>query len=396
MASNIVPHGSTYRFTWYFDGTRQRFSDRDREVVEAAKAYVESLGGRVSQSHAIMLTRGFLRQSVAAEAIERHRRDQIRTFRSVALQMLSEREGSGRINVKSALQRERLVDSEVFADWVTEDIRTFTTSDITYKKNALLTQPWERRDRNGRVTRRGVGYAPTTVAGHIGFALGVLHYAAKLGLIEEDPTDDFDHDRNPKTSGERFIERDVWERVIGFASPESFPIWTLIAGAGLRPNEALALPCRNVKFGRYASVNITQAFGSQGQVMRMVKGPKKDSVGEVDIATEVAELLRPLMAGKTGDDFVFTTARGKAWHLENLRVYHWNPMIREAKRAGVLGPHQWFTPYVLRHSHGSWLLNQDVPLLAVSQRLRHKSIAVTADIYGHVTRATKDDIRGKL
>jgi integrase len=396
MCSNVEVNGSTYRITWYFDGTRQRFSDRDRDVVVAAKAYVESIGHAVSQHHAVMLTRGFLDRAVAAEAIERDRRDRVRTFRSVAHQMIEEREGNGRMCVKTALQRERLVDSDVFADWAGQDIRTFTTEDIVAKKRAMLTQPWERTDRNGRVSRRGVGYAPSTVASHIGFALGVLHYAANLGLIEDDPTDDFDHERNPATLTERFMERDVWDRVIEFASPESRLIWTLMAEAALRPNEALALPCRNVRYGANAAVHVTQAFGSVGQTLRTVKGPKKNSVGTVDIKPATAELLRPLVVGKAADDFVFTTSTGKSWHLENLRVAHWNPMIRAAQRAGVLGPHEWYTPYVLRHSAGSWLLANGIDLTAVSRRLRHRSVAVTSDIYGHVSQATKDAIRALL
>jgi integrase len=396
MASAVEVNGSTFRITWYFDGTRQRFSDRDRDVVVAAKAYVESLGGKVSQNHAVMLTHGFLDRAVAAEAIKRHRRDRIRTFRSVAHQMIEEREGNGRVCVKTALQRERLVDSAVFADWAGQDIREFTTDDIVAKKRALLTQPWERTDRNGRVTRRGVGYAPSTVASHIGFALGVLHYAAKKKLIESDPTDDFDHERNPATLADRFVEYDVWERVLEFASPESYPLWCLLAGSGLRPNEALALPARNVRYGAKPVVRVTQAFGSAGAAIKTLTMPKRLSMGDVQIEPELAELLRPLVDGKRGDDLVFTGPRGGWWDLQNVRHYHWNPMLHKAQRAGVIGPHEWFTPYALRHSYGSWLRADGVSLFEVGRRLRHKSIQTTADIYGHTTAADEENVMASL
>lgn len=398
MASSIEVNGSTYRIVWYFEGTKQRFSDRDREVVVAAKAYVESLGGKISQHHAVMLTRGFLDKPAVRidRATQERRRAAARTFRAVALQMIDERERGGRLNVRSAVQRERMVEAPVFADWRDLDVSGFDTDMINAKRRALLTQPWERTDRNGRVTRRGVGYAPTTVAGYIGFALGVLHYAAKKKLIAVDPTDDFDHERNPAAISERFVEFAVWERVLEFASPESYPLWSLLAGSGLRPNEALALPARNVKFGVKPAVKVTQAWGSAGAAMSTLTTPKKLSMGEVTITLELAELLRPLVVGKAGDALVFTGPRGGRWDLQNVRHYHWNPMLHKAQRAGVLGPHEWFTPYALRHSYGSWLLADGVSLLAVSRRLRHKSIKTTADIYGHTTAADEDNVMASL
>lgn len=43
-----------------------------------------------------------------------------------------------------------------------------------------------------------------------------------------------------------------------------------------------------------------------------------------------------------------------------------------------------FSPYVLRHTCATLALLDGVDLLQVSRRLRHKTIAITAQFYGHV------------
>jgi integrase len=50
-----------------------------------------------------------------------------------------------------------------------------------------------------------------------------------------------------------------------------------------------------------------------------------------------------------------------------------------AKNAGLVGA----SLHTLRHSHGSQLLSAGVPLPAVSKRLGHSSVYVTATVYSH-------------
>ncbi|WP_206921880.1 tyrosine-type recombinase/integrase [Alicyclobacillus acidoterrestris] len=50
----------------------------------------------------------------------------------------------------------------------------------------------------------------------------------------------------------------------------------------------------------------------------------------------------------------------------------------------------------LRHTHATWLLESGVDLKVVSQRLGHSSIAVTADVYSHVTRRLQETAVKKL
>ena len=45
----------------------------------------------------------------------------------------------------------------------------------------------------------------------------------------------------------------------------------------------------------------------------------------------------------------------------------------------------------LRHSHGSHLVADGVPLPVVSERLGHSSVRTTADVYAHALRGQDDD-----
>src|SRR5262249_8232059 len=47
--------------------------------------------------------------------------------------------------------------------------------------------------------------------------------------------------------------------------------------------------------------------------------------------------------------------------------------------------------HTLRHTHGSHLLATGTPLPAVSERLGHSSVRVTADIYSHAIRGQDDE-----
>jgi integrase len=48
-------------------------------------------------------------------------------------------------------------------------------------------------------------------------------------------------------------------------------------------------------------------------------------------------------------------------------------------------------PHSLRHSHGSHLLADGVPLPVVSERLGHSSVRTTAEVYAHAIRGQDDE-----
>lgn len=57
---------------------------------------------------------------------------------------------------------------------------------------------------------------------------------------------------------------------------------------------------------------------------------------------------------------------------------------------------QSFTFHSLRHTHTTVLLENELPIKYVSQRLGHKSINITLDTYSHITKKTKDNAQVKI
>jgi len=95
--------------------------------------------------------------------------------------------------------------------------------------------------------------------------------------------------------------------------------------------------------------------------------------------TQIKERLEfgPGWGGEwTGTDFVFTTPIGTPLDPSNFS----KALDRATKRAG-LGV---WTPHELRHTAASLMIASGVPLKEVSEALGHSSIAITADVYGHL------------
>jgi integrase len=74
-------------------------------------------------------------------------------------------------------------------------------------------------------------------------------------------------------------------------------------------------------------------------------------------------------------DLVFAKADGSILHPQTLS----GTFERAANRAGLppIGIHG------LRHSHASLGLANNVPLVIMSERLGHSSVAITGDVYSH-------------
>jgi integrase len=84
--------------------------------------------------------------------------------------------------------------------------------------------------------------------------------------------------------------------------------------------------------------------------------------------------------------FVFTTEFGEPCDPRNA----FRALRAAATKAGL--PHAGL--HTLRHSAASVMLTRGVPLKVVSDILGHSSIAITGDIYGHVSpRAASKSLR---
>jgi integrase len=173
------------------------------------------------------------------------------------------------------------------------------------------------------------------------------------------------------------------------AKPSRYaPLFELLVNTGLRRGEALALHWSDIDFdAKLLRVRGTLARVAGELVVTETKTPRSRRVVPLSPAAE--RLLRDVRASQRVErlragsmwqatPYVFTTELGEPCDPRNaLRA-----LKAAAKRAGLpssVGLH------TLRHSAASVMLSAGVPLKVVSEVFGHASVAITGDIYGHVS-----------
>jgi integrase len=164
-------------------------------------------------------------------------------------------------------------------------------------------------------------------------------------------------------------------------------LWILQLFSGLRPSEALALRWADVA-GNTLSVTRVLVDRKSGLTQHFAEPKSKTSRRAVVVPAVVVEVLKEhrkrqaaerLAAGPAWQDhdLIFCDETGKPLMQDSTRYQ----FRRLARAAGLPG----LTPYALRHSCATLLLGAGIPLKVVSERLGHSTIALTADVYSHVT-----------
>jgi integrase len=170
------------------------------------------------------------------------------------------------------------------------------------------------------------------------------------------------------------------------------PLYVVTLGLGLRRGEALGL--------RWSDINWTARTVTIAGQLQRVKGdglvwvaPKTDdSIAVLDAPEFVLDAMmahrdrQQSLTNTTG--YVFTGARGQP--LDPDAVSH--GFVRFCERHGLRRTRF----HDLRHATASLLLARGIPLWQVSKILRHSSIAITTDTYGHLysvtSRAAADEM----
>jgi integrase len=181
------------------------------------------------------------------------------------------------------------------------------------------------------------------------------------------------------------LEPDDVELLLSCFGPPYGEFTEWLYKSGMRFSEAIALQWKDIDFGR-GQVHVVRAFKREGNGT-LILGPPKTTAGSRTIAMP-ADLLARLATRRQGPtDHLFLNKHG---NLLTQSVYFktaWEPALAAAQAKGLNK-----TPRIhdLRHSHASLLLERGVPILTVSRRLGHSSVAVTGDVYGHLM-ATSDE-----
>ena len=165
-------------------------------------------------------------------------------------------------------------------------------------------------------------------------------------------------------------------------------LWVLAATVGMRQGELLGLRWRYVDLDR----GVLSVCGSltRGPEGLMITDPKtarsKRRVALPAIAVEALRRQRATQAGErlragaawTDRDLVFSNEVGGPLTADKLLRARFRPLLRIA----ALPPIRF---HDLRHTAATRLLEQGVHPKVVSEMLGHASVAITLDIYSHVS-----------
>lgn len=175
--------------------------------------------------------------------------------------------------------------------------------------------------------------------------------------------------------------RDAWKRYR--------PMIYLAVASGMRPQEYVALPRRDVLA---SGIRVSQAMNRSGEI-----GPPKTRAGNrvIDVGPEAVDMIRDFMGKKgDGDDLVFGTKTGRPINLVPFRAAAWTPVMRQAglivvdEETGT--ERSKYTPYALRHFFASRLLQKHRDIKYVQHQMGHAKASITLDTYGHLLPSTDD------
>lgn len=174
-----------------------------------------------------------------------------------------------------------------------------------------------------------------------------------------------------------------------------WPLWPLLILEGMRRGEALGLRWSDVNWERgtaHISQTVSPDKNNTGQAIIQNRTKTNAGARTVRLTSETIEALkehrsrqleRRLASPEWHDhDLIVCTSRGTPINPNNVsRSFERLVLIAGVPRIRV---------HDLRHTAATLLLRSGVPAKIVSERLGHASIAITMDLYSHVTPDMQD------
>jgi len=245
------------------------------------------------------------------------------------------------------------------------------------------------------VSIRATGLSQKRLRTIRGVLAGIFKRAVAGGLIGRNPADAISGRMGKEDREVRQVEwltEPELVKVLSVAKERElryYPILLTIASTGLRLGEAVGLQVGDVNLEQ-CKLHIRRAVRK-----RREGSPKSGKPKTVDVPPSTIAVLRQWIdvvraeAAVRGQEamWLFPSATGTPVD---------EPLVRKALKRILpfAGIQRRITPHALRHTYASLAIQRGVPLLVVSRQLGHASIAITADVYGHLvpeaTRAAAD------
>lgn len=232
---------------------------------------------------------------------------------------------------------------------------------------------------------RARGLSHTHLGNIRGVLAGIFKRAVASGLIQRSPADAISGRLGREDREVRQVEwltEPELHRLLAVAEahePRAYPLLLTLASTGLRLGEGLGLQVGDLDLDQ-GKIHVRRSVRKD-----RVGSPKSGKPRTADVPACTVAVLRGWVdlvraeAAVRGEEplWLFPDPSGQR---------HDGQPTRKALQRALLaaGIRRWVRLHDLRHTYASLALQRGVPLLTVSRQLGHASIAVTADVYGHL------------
>lgn len=179
-----------------------------------------------------------------------------------------------------------------------------------------------------------------------------------------------------------------FECLKSFGNFKQLAFFRLLAFTGCRKSEVLSLQWKDLDIiNKSVSIGKTLALDEFNDVI--IQTPKTvSSIRSISLDAETVKIMSKwrtiqrtdyLSMGfntSSEDQFIFTNIKNELYYPQV--VNDWLKYLIKKYKLPVITPHHF------RHSHASLLLQAGVPVKEVSERLGHKDVKITLEIYSHV------------
>jgi integrase len=227
------------------------------------------------------------------------------------------------------------------------------------------------------------GLAGSTIRGVMTPLGRILSYAARRGLISDNPISRLERGERPKIGRRemRILERDEIDQLLRAVIPSYRPVIATALFTGLRQGELLGLTWADIDFASEV-VHVRCQLDRSGE-RTAPKTPQ--AYRQVILMPSLARLLREhkiASAHSAPNDPVFATLTGAPMHYRNVSRRGFTAAVAKAKLDDPGKPRLRF--HDLRHTFASLLVAQGLNIVFVSRQLGHATPAFTLNTYAHL------------
>ena len=313
---------------------------------------------------------------------------------------------------------------QVADDWLKQYANDVKVSSVRARKKAIQhaierfnTKPIQtikKHDYQRFVDDMSAQYSKNYVDSIVASTNMIFKYAYDMRLIKAMPSDGIKRPKKKVSVEEledieihkKFLEKDELFQFLEVAkyhhSPQnSFEIFTTLAYTGMRAGELLALKWSDIDFENN-TISITKTYYNPNNNKKhyQILTPKTESsIGKISVDPHVIQLLKDYKVNVqdtwknelyVDNNFVFTDVNGYPLVIKKLST--WIQAIM--KKTDITNKH--ISTHSFRHTHCALLIEAGVHIKEIQERLRHKDINTTMNIYAKITNSYKKDASQKF